>query len=29
MLAAGLSLLATILAPFHQNPDGTKQPAKA
>ena len=29
MLAAGLSLLATILAPFHQNPDAPPKPAEA
>jgi len=29
MLAAGLSLLATIMAPFHQNPDAPAKPAEA
>jgi PAT family beta-lactamase induction signal transducer AmpG len=29
MLAASLSLLATILAPFHQNPDAAPKPAEA
>jgi PAT family beta-lactamase induction signal transducer AmpG len=29
MLAAGLSLLVTILAPFHQNPDAPAKPAES